>query len=117
MQMGRVEPSATITNYRLGGGSQPLTGLQQRAGRALNSTRELAVSTSPLHPPLPPVFPTVKLQADHNNGAAEGLTHVCGPGSHCFPAATGPGAALKDPALALMHFTIGRFQLFLKTQG
>ena len=64
-----------------------------------------------------PVFPTVKLQADHNNGAAEGLTRVCGPRSHCIPAATGPGATLKDPALALMHFTIGRFQLFLKTQG
>ena len=59
-----------------------------------------------------PVFPTVKLQADHNTGAAEGLTRVCGPGSHCIPAATGPGAALRDPALALMYSTIGRFQLF-----
>lgn len=56
------------------------------------------------------------LQADHNNRAAEGLTRVCGPRSHCIPAVTGPGAALRDPALALMH-SIGRFQLFKKTQG
>ena len=109
MQTGRVEPSATIINYN--------HSLAQNKGRALNSTRELVVSTSHCILLCLLVFPTLKLQADHNNGAAEGLTHVCGSGSHCISAATGPGAAMRDPALALMHSTISRFQLFKKTQG
>lgn len=111
MQMGRVEPSATIINY-----NHSLAHSKELGG---HSTAHESSRSAPPHCILLclPAFPTVKLQADHNNGAAEGLTRVCGPGSRCIPAATGPGAALRDPALALMHSTISRFQLFKKTQG
>lgn len=91
MQVGRAEPPATIINFSLGCGTQPLPGLkllmvlgtrppgsERGAGRAPDSRRELqSAPPSPaalLSAPPSPVFPSLKLQAYHKKGAAGGLT-------------------------------------------
>lgn len=129
MQVGRAEPRATIINFSLGCGTQPLPSLkllmvlgtrppgsEHGAGRAPNGTRELqSAPPSPatlLSAPPRPVFPSLKLQTYQNKGAAGGLTTgLLGPlGATGLRPSTGAWDLRRD--LCWVHATISCFCFF-----
>ena len=102
MQVGRAEPPATIINFSLGCGTQPLPGLkllmvlgtrppgsERGAGRAPDSRRELqSAPPSPAAllsaPPPQPRFPKPEIAGIPQQGSCRGLDHRAAgaPGSH-----------------------------------